>query len=119
MADDMRTARAVVRGPLHVFSEVSPELQAVTGRRMVGVPYCEVFTEDYHKKCAELYDWARRHREDVAFICTSPTGHRGVVTLTPLENDELAVTFEPVQARPRLVPLEGESGPPRRVPRVG
>lgn len=102
---------------MHVFTEVSPQMQATMDRLMLGVPYCEVFTEPCHRKCLELYEWVRKYREDVAFICTAPNGERGVVTLSPLDHDEIAVFFEPVRGPLRLVPEAdaADRSLPRRV----
>lgn len=98
---DIRAARAVVRGPLHIFSEADPAFATAVGRPIIGIPRVEAFAESIYDPFGELYDWARRHRQPVAFIADAPDGGCGIVTLEPLPEDGLAVWWEPVPASPR------------------
>jgi hypothetical protein len=96
------TARAVVTGPLHRFTEADDAMVEAANRQLIGVPLVELFAEPDYQHYLKLYDWARDHQDAVAFVATAPNGIRGIVTLIPLPADRLEVDWEPVVSLPHL-----------------
>lgn len=91
------SGRAVVSGTMHVFTEADGPFLEASRRPLVGIPLCEAFPEPEYAPALELYDWAARHRQPVAFVVTAASGETGTVTLSP-EDGGLRVVWRPVPA---------------------
>ena len=90
-----QSGRAVVTGSMHVFTEADGLFLRAVRRPVVGVPLTEVFPEPEYAPFLELYDWAARHHQPVAFVVTAPNGETGTVTLCPADHG-LRVDWSPV-----------------------
>lgn len=96
---------ATLRGPAHVIEEVSPELEALAGRPMRGLPLAEAFPEDQYQPVIDLCDWASMTRREVQVGYPHVDGAGGTLTLTPIAGG-LRATWTGLLAVPRPLPSD-------------
>lgn len=80
----MLAARALFRGPAHVFVDIDDEMERLIGREVIGVPAREAFCGPNHEPSQRLMDRVFRTGDPALISVPSVEGVVGSVLIVPV-----------------------------------